>query len=83
MSDQFLVHPIILELYVLRNDLFYLEKDLDGYGEEQDWPTDSYEVVLEASERYYQIRDEASILLGSREYVDRQLLILDRLCGDA
>lgn len=76
-----LLHPIIIKVYLLRNDLFYLEKELDTFESSEEWPSGSYEDVLLATDRLHRTRDKAVKILGSESTLDNCIYLLDKICG--
>lgn len=77
-----MLHPIILELYILRNSVFYLEKYLDAFGESDQWPSGIYEETLFTTDKFYKVRDKAIKILGSDVEVDNCVYLLDKRCGE-
>lgn len=77
-----ILHPIILKLYLLRNEVFYLEKFLESFGEADNWPSGIYENVLICTDRFYRTRDRAVKIIGSETEVDCCIYVLDKSFGE-
>lgn len=76
-------HPIIIKLYLVRDQLYYLEKALEKYTEEDEWHAGVYDEILIITDRFYRVRDRAIKLFGSTDAVERHLSAFGHLGGDA
>lgn len=76
-------HPIIIKLYLLRNDLYFLEKKLDEYQSTEEWPIGQYEEVLIATDRFHRARNKAVQIFGSETTIDNFIYLLDKMGGEA
>jgi hypothetical protein len=76
------LHPIIIKLYLLRNELYFLEKELDSF-EKSEEPSGFYDNILITTDRFHRARDRATKIYGSEQVVDNFIYLLDRISGEA
>jgi hypothetical protein len=77
-----MINPIVIDLYISRNKLFFIEKSIDGYGSPEEWPQAFFDFLLDISDEFYNNQEEAIKLLGYSE-VEKQLQYLERMAGKA
>jgi hypothetical protein len=75
------MYAIIIKLYLIRNQLFYLEKELDKIKEDDDSPV--FDDIMVLTDRFHRVRDKAIKTYGSDKLVDGLMYLMDRCCGDA
>lgn len=75
------MYSIIVKLYLIRNELFYLEKRLDSIKEDEDHPI--FDDIMVLTDRFHRVRDKAVKKFGSEKLVDGLMFLMDRSCGDA
>lgn len=74
------MYAIIVKLYLIRNQLFYLEKELDKIKEEEDSPV--FDEIMILTDRFHRVRDKAIKKLYSDKLVDGLMYLMDKSCGD-
>jgi len=74
------MYSIIVKLYLIRNQLFYLEKELDDKKEDEDNPL--FDEIMILTDRFHRVRDKAIKKLDSDKLVDGLMFLMDRNCGD-
>ncbi len=74
------MHAIVIKLYLVRNQLFYLEKELDKVKEDEDNPI--FDEIMILTDRFHRIRDKAIKIIGSDKLVDGLMYLLDKSCGE-
>lgn len=77
-----MINPVVIDLYISRNKLFFLEESMDGYGSPEDWPQGVFDFLLDISDEFYNNQEEAIKLLGHSE-VEKQLQYLEKMEGRA
>ncbi len=74
------MYSIIIQLYLIRNQLFYLEKQLETVKDDEDNPI--FEEIMILTDKFHRIRDKATKKLGSEKLVDGLMYLMDKSCGD-
>lgn len=77
--------PIILKLFLIKCELFYLEKHINECEKKMsptDVPNHLYEDVLELTDKYCRVKDKVNNLLGSEKETDNALNALTSQMGE-
>lgn len=72
----------IIDLYLTRNELYSLERMVDGYDLDE-CPTGVFDHIIHANDEFYYQWEKAEKIFGSHEEVSKCLSLFDKQFGEA
>ena len=72
----------IINLYLRRNELYSLERLMDGYVD-ADCPNGLFDRIMDANDEFYSEWEKAEKIFGSHDEVSKCLTLFDKQFGEA
>lgn len=79
--EENILHPIIIQLYLLRTELSCLEDILNKSKSPDDWPDFYYDDILLMTDRFYRTHDKCIKIFKSAEKVDYLVYMFEKNKG--